>query len=318
MFASIPSPSSGILQLGPLQFTAYGLMIALGVIAAVELSRRRWAARGGDPEDVSAIALWAVPAGLVGARLYHLLTDWKDYVDRPADMVKIWEGGLGIPGGMAGGILVGIWAAKRRNVGLADMLDTVAPALPLAQAIGRWGNWWNQELFGGPTDLPWGLEIAEEHRPGEHLGSATFHPTFLYESLWNLALVAVLLRIDQRRIVPRGRLIGIYIAGYGLGRLWIEAMRIDRASLILGVRVNIWMSLALLVGGAAIVFAGRRRSGTDIDLDGTDIDLDVEGAEAVGDTSDGSPSELAELPAPTGHGSVDDSDRDTGSSTPNG
>lgn len=260
MFASIPSPSTGVLELGPLRFTAYGLMIAFGVIAGVELARRRWAARGGDPEDISAIVLWAVPAGLIGARLYHLITDWRDYTDRLGDTWKIWEGGLGIPGGMAAGILAGIWAARRRGVDLPGMLDIAGPSLSLAQAIGRLGNWWNQELFGGPTDLPWGLEILPENRPPEFADSPTFHPAFLYEGLWSLSLMAFMIWLDKKRILPRGRLIGVYIGGYGLGRLWLETIRTDRASHVFGLRVNIWMSLALIIGGGLIVLIGWRRA----------------------------------------------------------
>ena len=258
--ASIPSPSDNTI----LGLRAYGLMIALGVLAAVWLSRRRWADRGGDPEDISTIALWAVPAGLVGARLYHVITDWKRYFpDQPVDALKIWEGGLGIPGGIALGVAVGVLVGRRLGIRLPVGLDAVAPALPLAQAIGRLGNWWNQELFGRPTDLPWGLEIDPANRPAGYAEVETFHPTFLYEGLWNLALVALLVVLDRRRLLRPGNLIVVYVGGYALGRLWVEALRIDPASLVLGVRVNIWMSAALLVGVAVVlaVRGVRRRPG---------------------------------------------------------
>lgn len=249
ILSSIPSPGSNSFELGPLTFNAYGLMIALGVMAAVTLSSKRLADRGGDPDDISAIALVAVPAGLIGARLYHVITDWKSFQGRWGDVWKVWEGGLGIPGGMFLGVLGGLWVVRRRQLDRSLLLDVTVPTLPLAQAIGRFGNWFNQELFGGPTDLPWAVEIAEEHRPIEHVDSSTFHPTFLYESLWNLTLFGLLLWIDSRGILKRGRLLAVYVLGYGLGRLWIEIIRTDPASLVLGVRVNVWMSLALIAGG---------------------------------------------------------------------
>lgn len=258
--ASLPSPGAGSFEIGPFEFRAYGLMIALGVLAAVLLSQRRWAQRGGNPEQVIRIAMWAVPAGLVGARLYHVLTDWKQYRDSGwLDAFEIWKGGLGIPGGMALGIAVGLWVMARSGLDRAEMLDVIVPSLPLAQAVGRFGNWFNQELFGGPTELPWGLEIDEAHRPAEHVASETFHPAFLYEALWNLALCGLLVWIDRvrlkrglvHRLVPPGALLAVYVGGYGIGRLWIEALRIDSASLLVGVRVNIWLSLVLIAGSVA-------------------------------------------------------------------
>jgi prolipoprotein diacylglyceryl transferase len=271
LLASIPSPGSN--QLGPLHM--YGLMIALGVVAAVELGRYRWKARGGNPDDVYAIAFWAVPAGLIGARLYHVVTDWDLLYSGGRwrwDAFKVWEGGLGIPGGMAAGIAVGVWVAHRRGWRLSVGFDALVPGLPLAQAIGRFGNWWNQELFGGPTSLPWGVEIDPEHRPSEYIGSAVFHPTFLYEMVWNLALFGLLIWVDRKRSVRPGNLLALYVGGYFLGRLWIEAMRIDTASEILGLRVNIWLSI-LGIGGAviALVARGLRRRPDDTDepyLDG--------------------------------------------------
>ncbi len=270
LLASIPSPGSKQLELGPINLRYYGLMIALGVLAAVWLAQKRWNERGGGPDDMSAVAFVGVPAGLIGARLYHVITDWGRFEDRPGDIVKIWEGGLGIPGGMLAGLLVGVWAAKRRGMSGAGTLDAVAPALPLAQAIGRWGNWFNQELFGGPTDLPWGLEIDGRYRPAEHATVETFHPTFLYESLWNLALCAGLLALDRKRIVPRGRLVFAYLVGYGVGRLWVESLRIDAANHVFGVRVNIWVSLIAIVAGLILLFRPGRQplgGGTELDED---------------------------------------------------
>lgn len=263
MLSSIPSPGSN--TIGP--FNVYGLMIALGVLAAVWLAQKRWAAAGHNPEEISAIAMWTVPAGLVGARLYHVVTDWRRFEGQWLDVVKIWEGGLGIPGGIAAGIIAGVWYARRTGIDFAALIDAVVPALPLAQAIGRWGNWFNQELFGEPTDLPWGVEIDLEHRStvadGRFAANETFHPTFLYESLWNLGLVGALLLLDRWGILRKGRLVAGYLVGYGLGRLWIEALRIDDASLLLGVRVNIWMSLLAIAAGLALGLTGRRHPDSD-------------------------------------------------------
>lgn len=262
--AAIPSPSSG--NLGP--FHMYGLMIALAVLAAVEVSRKRWAARGGNPDDVYSIAIAAVPAGLIGARLYHVITDWRSYEGRWGDAFKLWEGGLGIPGGIAAGVAVGLWMAHRRGARLSVALDVIVPTLPLAQAIGRIGNWWNQELFGKPTSLPWAVEISPEKRPLAYVVSTTFHPTFLYEMLWNLALFALLITWDKRRTLRPGNMLPLYVAGYFIGRLWIEALRIDTASTIGPFRVNTWLSIIGIVG-AVVVLAIRglkRRDGDEDSL----------------------------------------------------
>lgn len=287
MLASIPSPGSN--TLGP--FHMYGLMIALGVVAAVELGRARWRARGGNPDDLYAIAMWAVPAGLIGARLYHVITDWRSYEGRWLDSFKIWQGGLGIPGGMALGIAVGVWVAHRRGARLPSILDAVVPALPLAQAIGRLGNWWNQELFGRPTSLPWGVRIDAVHRPLEYIGSSVFQPTFLYEMLWNLALCGVLIAVDRRRQLRPGNLLPLYVLGYFTGRLWIEALRIDEASIIFGLRVNIWLSI-IGIGGSLLILIirGLRRRPSDSDepyLDGHRWSPDADGTEspATGSTT---------------------------------
>ncbi len=290
LLASIPSPSSNEIVIGPLHLRAYGLMIALGVIAAVELGRRRWKARGHDPDDVSSMALWAVPAGLIGARLYHVITDWRRFEGQWFNVVKVWEGGLGIPGGIALGALAGVLYARHKKLPLGDLADAIAPALPLAQAIGRLGNWFNQELFGGPTTLPWGLEIDPVHRPERYVDVATFHPTFLYEGVWNLGLMTALILIDRKRVLRSGSIFWLYVAGYATGRLWVEAMRIDPASLILGIRVNIWTSIiALVVALTIVVVRGRRRpeddeppSG-DVADDGADGDARTDTATGAGD-----------------------------------
>ncbi|MDP6481804.1 MAG: prolipoprotein diacylglyceryl transferase [Acidimicrobiales bacterium] len=253
----IPSPSSGSVHVGPVQLRAYGLMIGLGVLAAVWVGQRRWVARGGDPDDISSIAMWAVPAGLIGSRVYHVATDWKRFTGRWGDVFAIWQGGLGIPGGLAAGVLVGVLVARRRDMSVPAMLDSLVPTLPIAQAIGRWGNWFNQEVFGGPTDLPWGLRIDEANRPTEYLTSTAFHPTFLYEGIWNLALAWFLIRVDRRGVLRPGYLIGLWVFGYGVGRLWMETIRVDAAFLVWGLRVNIWMSLVAIAVGGAVAVSGR-------------------------------------------------------------
>jgi len=259
LLASIPSPSGNSIEIGPLDLRAYGLFIALGVVLAVWVARRRWEATGGDPDAIGDVATWAVPAGFVGARLYHVVTDWHRFDDDLVGIVKVWEGGLGIPGGILGGALVGVWHARRRGYDVPTLMDAVAPAIPLAQAVGRLGNWFNQELFGRPTDLPWALEIDPEHRPAGYETVETFHPTFLYEALWNVALALFLIWLGRRRPMRAGQLFWLYVGGYGLGRLWVEALRIDTATRIAGVRVNIWVSSFTILAAAA-VFLWRRRS----------------------------------------------------------
>jgi prolipoprotein diacylglyceryl transferase len=258
---SIPSPGDNSIGVGPLELRAYGLMIAIGVVVAAWIARRRWAARGGDVDDIAAVAVWAVPAGLVGARLYHVITDWHRFEGRWWHVPAVWEGGLGIPGGLVAGVLVGVWAARRRGLPVATLLDVVAPAIPVAQAIGRLGNWFNQELFGGPTRLPWGLEIDPAHRPAGYADVVTFHPTFLYEALWNLALAAALVAIERRWRPRPGQLFGGYVAGYAAGRLWVESLRIDPATELWGVRVNLWVSAATLLAAVAVIVVRARGTG---------------------------------------------------------
>ena len=270
VLASIPSPSRNDIVIGPLTLHLYGLCIALGVIAAVVISSKRWEARGGNPDDIATIALWAVPAGVIGARLYHVATDWKTYDGHWGDAFKITQGGLGIPGGIFLGVLTGLVVVKVKKLPALDLLDVVAPALPVAQAIGRFGNWFNQELYGRPTKLPWGLEI--DNPPARYAAGTLFHPTFLYEALWNLALAGVLVLIDRKKILRRGELFALYLLGYSLGRLWVEDLRIDKASLILGVRVNIWTSLIALVVALTIVVVRGKRRPEDDDVPGSALE----------------------------------------------
>lgn len=258
--AALPSPPSGSLELGPLRLNAYGLMIALGAVAATWLVGRRLEARTwGTRDDASSIAIWAVPAGVVGARLYHVITDWDRFDGRFVDVFKIWKGGLGIWGGLVLGTIVGLWVARRRNLPLDRMLTIVAPALPLAQAIGRWGNWFNQELFGRPTTLPWGLEIDDRNLPRGYESGTLFHPTFLYESLGCLLLVVVLTQIDRRTSLRPGRLFLIYTAGYSLLRFFVEGLRIDPARSAGGLRLNQWVSLVVLAASIVLLVRLLRR-----------------------------------------------------------
>jgi prolipoprotein diacylglyceryl transferase len=260
VIATFPAPPGATIEIGPLELRAYGLMIALGVLAAVWLLGRRIAERGlGTSDDATTIGLWAVGAGVVGARLYHVATDWERFEDDLVGIVKIWEGGLGIPGGLMLGIPVGLFVGYRRGIGPGALATCAAPAIPLAQSIGRWGNWFNQELFGEPTDLPWALEVDPEHLPDGYAIGTTFHPTFLYESLWNLGLCGLLLVVDKRVRMGPGALMGLYLAGYGVGRFWVEGLRIDPADEIAGLRFNQWMALAFVVVGLALFAALRRR-----------------------------------------------------------
>jgi prolipoprotein diacylglyceryl transferase len=258
VLASLPSPPSKGISLGPLNLRLYGVMIALGVIAAVSLFGRRLEHhRLGTRDDAGSIATWSVFAGVLGARAYHVITDWSRFDDDLGAIPALWEGGLGIPGGLLAGIAVGAWQAKRRGIRPAVAVTFAMPAIALAQAIGRWGNWFNQELFGKPTNLPWALEIDERHLPDDYAPGTTFHPTFLYESLWNFALFAFLLWCQRRFRLAAGRLLGVYLIGYGAGRFWIEGLRIDPAHSGGGLRLNQWVALGAVIGGAAYLLATR-------------------------------------------------------------
>ena len=257
--SSIPSPTSGTLAIGSLRLTAYGLMIALGILAAVALAGRRLARSGaGTRDDMSSIATWAVIGGIVGARLYHVATDWSSFSGDLGRIPMIWKGGLGIPGGLLGGVAFGAYGARRSGVPIRELLTAAAPAVALGQSIGRWGNWWNQELFGRATTLPWALQISDDRLPAGYPSGTTFHPTFLYESLWSLALCLLLLQLDRRVSLKPGRLFVVYLAGYFLGRFWIEGLRIDPAHVIGGLRLNQWVAAAVVVLSIAFLVFDRR------------------------------------------------------------
>jgi len=264
---SIPSPSNAIWYLGPVPIRGYALAIILGIIVAIWLAERRWVARGGRSGDISDLAVWGIPFGLVGGRLYHVLTDSSLYFGEgrnPIEALYIWRGGLGIWGAIALGALGIILGARRKGIRLLPVLDAIAPTVLVAQAIGRFGNWFNQELFGRPTDLPWALEIDPEHRPAGYFQDDTFHPTFLYECLWNLGAFGFVVWADRRFRLGHGRVAALYVMAYTLGRGWIEMLRIDDVELqdVGGLRFNVWTSIVLFVAAATyFVISSRRHPG---------------------------------------------------------
>ena len=261
---SIPSPSNGIWYLGPVPIRGYALSIILGIIVAIWLAERRWVARGGQSGEIADLAVWGIPFGLIGGRLYHVLTDHNLYFGEgkhPIEALYIWRGGLGIWGAIALGALGIIIAARRKGIRLLPVLDAIAPTVLVAQAIGRWGNWFNQELFGKPTDLPWALEIDAEHRPPGYFIDDTFHPTFLYEFLWNLGAFGFVVWADRRFRLGYGRVAALYVMAYTLGRGWIEMLRIDNVELqnVGGLRFNVWTSIVLFVAAAIYFMVSLRR-----------------------------------------------------------
>lgn len=329
--ASIPSPPPewASFSLGPVTIQAYALCILLGIIVALLLTSARWKRFGGDPDAIWDIAIWAVPFGIIGGRLYHVFSSPDAYFGPDGDLSRIpriWEGGLGIWGAIALGA-VGAWIGCRRaGVRLDAFADAAAPGVLLAQAIGRWGNWFNQELFGSPTTLPWGLEIDPGNAsfPADLPADTLFHPTFLYESLWNLAGVAILLLLGRKFSLRGGRMFWLYAAYYTLGRVWIEALRIDDAEMItfFGVtqRLNVWTSIVvLLVAVAVFLYLTVKQRGMDrpsVYLSGREPAVDEEETDTEkdgkpdrespigGDEDAASPKHLTE--DTEGHGSAKD------------
>jgi prolipoprotein diacylglyceryl transferase len=263
---SIPSPSNGVWHLGPVPIRGYAIAIILGIVAAIWIGERRWAARGGRPGEVQDLAVWAVPFGLVGGRLYHVATDHERYFGANGDpwqILYVWRGGLAVWGSIALGAVGVLIAARLKGIRLWPVLDTLAPGVLVAQAIGRWGNWFNQELYGKPTDLPWGLEIDADHYPSgqTYPPGTTFHPTFLYECLWDLGVFGVLIALDRRFKIGHGRMLALYVMGYTLGRGWIEMLRIDTVELddVYGLRFNVWTSTVLFALAAVYFLFSLRR-----------------------------------------------------------
>src|ERR671918_3013370 len=251
LLASIPSPSGGEISLGPISIHAYGLTLLLAIGAAVALTGLRWTRRGGDWDLVLRVAVWGVAAGIVGARAYHVITSWDQVPDEWWGVFAVWEGGLGVWGGIGLGTIVGAIVLRQAGVSVARFIDTAAPGLLLAQAVGRWGNWWNQELYGEPTDRPWGLEIDLENRPDDFLSFETFHPTFLYEFLYVTVMAGVLLAVGRIFRLRPPALFALYVAVYTFGRFFEELLRIDPSHEIAGLRLNAWLSIVLFVASVA-------------------------------------------------------------------
>jgi prolipoprotein diacylglyceryl transferase len=334
VLAYIPSPSQGVWHLGPVPLRAYALCIIVGIVAALIIGDRRWAERGGERGVIYDIALWAVPFGLIGGRLYHVMTDWRTYFgDDGAGFIaafKIWDGGLGIWGAVAlGG--VGAWIGCRQHgIPLPAFGDAIAPGIVLAQAIGRLGNYFNQELYGRPTTLPWGLEIFERRNTAGALDSLNgvstgqlvevVHPTFLYELLWNVLVFVVLILVDRRFKMGHGRLFALYVAAYCVGRFWVELMRSDMATHIAGIRVNTFTSTFVFIAAVVyIMVAPKGREdpatlrGKAFDDEHTPVDELGEELTAVAATSGvvaaakvaGDEDKRATTPASVGHGAVE-------------
>ncbi len=271
LVASIPSPTVNGIELGPLDLRFYGVLIATGVLVAWTLTRNRFESLGGDPDLADLVTLRAVVLGFVGARLAYVST----HLDRFAGgdwwrVIAIWEGGLALFGGLTLGTITAIVVLRRHGGSVAAFADAAAVGVPLAQAIGRWGNYFNQELFGTPSGLPWAIRIDPVHRPAEYAQFATFHPTFLYESLWNLALAGTLLLVERRTSLRRGSLFTLYVIGYGVMRFLLELIRTDTTFRFLGLSRNGWVSLLLVIGASIVVVVRERRGDPTPDPSGPD------------------------------------------------
>ena len=267
---SIPSPDVSYIELGPLRIHFYALFILTGIILALLLTESRLKARGVEAGVALDVSFWAIPFGILGGRFFHVITHPNDYFYQGADLLapfRIWEGGLAIYGALLFGAVGAYIGSRKAGIKLTSYLDAVAPGILLAQAIGRWGNYFNSELFGLPTDLPWGLEISSSNRayPAGLPEGVLFHPTFLYESIWSLVGVAILLAADKRFNLRWGRMIGLYFIYYSVGRIWVEAIRIDPSEIILGLRINIWSAIVgIVVGLAVMVISYRKHTGLEL------------------------------------------------------
>jgi prolipoprotein diacylglyceryl transferase len=247
--AYIFSPHSGVVDLGPFHLHAYGITLLVAIAACIWLTGTRWIRMGGDWDLILRAAVWGVAAGIVGARAYHDITSWNEVPHKWWGPFAVWQGGLGVWGGILLGCLVGSWIVRRSGASVRLMLDAVAPGLLLAQGIGRIGNWWNQELYGKPTKLPWALKIDPAHRPTDpkYAGDATFHPTFLYELIYDVIGVGLLLFVGKRFRIKPPALFALYVSYYTFGRFFEELLRIDPAHHFLGLRVNAWVSIVVFV-----------------------------------------------------------------------
>lgn len=266
--ASIPSPGQGVWWIGPIPLRAYGLIIVTGMMVAVFISRKRYAQRGGDGEMLFDLALWVLPMGIVGARIYHVFANSHYYfasAERMAEIPRIWEGGLAIWGGIMAGALTAVIVVKHRHQRVAPLADAIAPTIILAQGIGRWGNYFNQELFGSPTTMPWGLEIDAAHLPAGYEPGTLFHPTFLYESVWNIAAFFVIIALDKRFSFKGGQVMCLYLMAYSPIRIYTETLRLDPAYEFFGIRQNALTSiLALIIAVVAFVYLGRHGGSSEL------------------------------------------------------
>jgi prolipoprotein diacylglyceryl transferase len=280
LLASIPSPTQSVWHLGPIPIRAYALCIVAGIVVALWLAVRRWRVLGGKDDEIWDVSGWAIVFGIIGGRIYHVISDPELYFEKgqhPIDALKIWDGGLGIWGAIALGTL-GAWiGCRRKGIRLTAFADAAAPGVVIAQGIGRWGNWFNNELYGGPTSVPWKLQIhsidvVTGHATTDSAGHAIvlgyFQPTFLYESIWDLALGFALLYIVRRRTFGRGNVMALYVMGYTVGRGWIEALRHDHANHILGLRLNDWTAILVFLGALAWYLIHRDRPNDSLYRDG--------------------------------------------------
>jgi len=331
----IPSPSDGVWHLGPFPIRGYALCIIVGIIVGIMLSERRWRARGGAQGVIGELSTWAVPFGLIGGRMYHVFTDWSDYFGKggsPIRSIEIWKGGLGIPGAVAFGA-VGVYiGCRRKGVKMPAAADVMVPGLAIAQGLGRWGNWFNQELYGRPTHLPWAVRIDAAHQCGVLTGPAGsvispyepsavqaecqsgvftnvygyFQPTFLYESIWDLGTALALILLDRKYKLGHGRVFALYLVIYGLGRSWIEALRIDPAHRFYGLRLNDWTSIIIVVAGVVgFLISAKLRPGRETSLlrkppPSVDIDASIDPTADSNTASIETDAELADVRPPAG------------------
>ncbi len=271
VIAFIPSPSISYFQLGPVTIHIYALCLLTGIAAAWAIGLRRWRARGGSSENFETVLLWAIPIGILGARFYHVITHLGDYFGPTANQHwwAIWEGGIAIYGAIGFGALAAFLVARRHGVAFAALADSLAPGIAIGQALGRFGNWFNQELYGLPTDLPWALEIDPAHRVPGLEDYATFHPTFLYESVWNVLVAGALIWADRKFRLGRGKVFALYVALYGFGRIFTESLRTDYSYDVFGpLRFNAAVAMLICLAGVlALVLLTRLRPGRETEVD---------------------------------------------------
>jgi prolipoprotein diacylglyceryl transferase len=298
----IPSPSISSFSLGPLTIHFYALCLITGIIAAWVIGLRRWRARGGTTDSFETVLLWAIPIGILGARFYHVMTHLGDYFGAGADQHwwAIWEGGIAIYGAIGFGALAAWITSRRRGIAFAALADSLAPGIAVGQALGRFGNWFNQELYGLPTDLPWALEIDPLHRVPPYEAYATFHPTFLYESVWNLLVAGTLLWADRKFRLGRGKVFALYVALYGFGRIFTESLRTDYSYDVFGpLRFNAAVAMLICLAGVMLlIWLIRQRPGREDVVEFATTKSAVEptniagekGVDAQAEASEGSPS----------------------------